>query len=65
MFIGLKFYNMVCIDMEKNKGAIVEIINLFKNDFTDQTLSIAMEIINNGFVITEELLSIILDSHLQ
>ena len=60
-----KFYNMVCIDMEKNKGAIVEIINLFKNDFTDQTLSIAMEIINNGFVITEELLSIILDSHLQ
>ena len=56
---------MVCIDMEKNKGAIVEIINLFKNDFTEQTLSIAMEIINNGFVITEELLSIILDSHLQ
>ena len=60
-----KFYNMVCSDMEKNKDAIVEIINLFKNDFTDQTLSIAMEIINNGFVITEELLSIILDSHLQ
>jgi len=60
-----KFYNMVCSDMEKNKDTIVEIINLFKNDFTDQTLSIAMEIINNGFVITEELLSIILDSHLQ
>ena len=60
-----KFYSMVYSDMEKNKDAIVEIINLFKNDFTDQTLSIAMEIINNGFVITEELLSIILDSHLQ
>lgn len=60
-----KFYNMVCSDMEKNKDTIVEIINLFKNDFTDQALSIAMEIINNGFVITEELLSIMLDSHLQ
>ena len=46
-------------DLKKNMQEILTIMEIFENDFTPETLPIAMNIISNGFRITEELTSII------
>ncbi|MBR4231393.1 MAG: hypothetical protein IKR74_04495 [Bacilli bacterium] len=53
-----RYYSEIYADFKKHYQELVAIINLFKYDFTDETKLIAMDLINKGFEITEDLLSI-------
>ena len=55
----LKFYNEIYLDLKKHYSEVLNIINIFKNDFTNETRSIAYNFVNNGFKLTDELTSII------
>ena len=54
-----RYYVEVFADFQKNIEELRQIISIFRNDFTSQTRPIAMNLINNGFRITEDLTSII------
>ena len=54
-----KYYNDAYFEFRKHLPEVLSIIEIFKNDFTPQTLSIAMMIINEGFIKTDELTAII------
>ena len=55
----IKFYNDVYLDLKKHYNEIVTIINIFKNNFTHETLPIAIDIITNGFKLTDDFISMI------
>ena len=48
------YYNKNYYDFSSHKDEFLNIINIFKNDFTHDTFPIAMDIISNGFKITDE-----------
>ena len=50
-----QFFGRVCADLKRNFESVLEIVEIFKNDFTEETRPIAMSLINNGFRMTEEL----------
>jgi len=50
-----QYYSRVCADLRKNQEIISSIINIFKSDFTQETLPAAIDLINGGFKITEDL----------
>ena len=54
-----RYYVEVFADFQKNIEELRQIISIFRNDFTPQTKEVAMNLITNGFRITEELTSII------
>lgn len=54
-----RYYAEVFADFQKNLEELKNILSIFRNDFTSQTRPIAMNLINNGFRITEDLTSII------
>lgn len=54
----LKYFNEVYLDLKRHSREILEIINIFKNDFTPQTFEEAIQFITKGFKITEEITSI-------
>ena len=53
-----RYYNEIYADFKKHYNDLVAIINLFRNSFTEETKPIAIDLINKGFEITEDLLSI-------
>lgn len=55
----LRYYNKVYIDVKKHNREILDIINIFKNDFTSETLPLAIDIINNSIKTIESLSKII------
>ena len=55
----LKYFNEIYLDLKKHSKELLSIINIFKNDFTSKTRPLAMDLINNGFKITEDLTSVI------
>ena len=52
-----RYYSEMYADFKKHYQELVAIINLFKDDFTDETKLIAMDLISKGFGITEDILS--------
>ena len=55
-FDELQYYNEIYIELKKHYDEIMAIINVFKNDFTEETRIVAMNMISKGFETTEELL---------
>ena len=57
----LKYFNEIYINLKKHMDEILFIINIFKNDFTNETRPIALALVNDGFKITEDLTKILKD----
>lgn len=53
-----KFYSEVNIDIQRHLDEIQYIIKIFKNDFTFETRTIAMEMVREGFKITDDLTTV-------
>ena len=53
-----KYYSEVNVDLQKHMNELLYVISIFKNDFTPETRSIAMEMISEGFKITDELTNV-------
>lgn len=53
-----KYYSEVNVDLQKHMNELLYVISIFKNDFTSETRSIAMEMISEGFKITDELTNV-------
>ena len=56
-----KFYDRARADSLKHLTEILSIINIFGTDFTPQTYEAAKALINNGFKITEDIISVLKD----
>lgn len=54
-----RYYVAIYSDFQKHIDELMNIIEIFRNDFTPQTREVAIELVNNGFKMTEELTSII------
>ena len=54
----MNYYSKIYLDLKHHKDQILEIINIFKNDFTDETYKKAMELLTKGLKITDELTNI-------
>ena len=53
-----KFYSEVNIDIQRHLDEIQYIIKIFKNDFTPETRAIALEMVREGFKITDDLTNV-------
>ena len=53
-----KFYSEVNIDIQRHLDEIQYIIKIFKNDFTFETRTIAIEMVREGFKITDDLTTV-------
>ena len=55
----LRYYTQVYADLKKHNQELLTIIDIFKNDFTEETFPLARDIIDNSFRITEEITSVL------